>query len=245
MSELGGKVAIVTGAGSGMGRAAAQVFARHGAKVVAADISGAEQRTAAGIGDAALPFHCDVSEEAEVEALIAATIKTFGKVDAMLNVAGFALRSLLADADMANYDKMLDTDLRGVVHGTKHALRAMSKSGGVIINWASTAGFGASPGWAIYAAAKAGVIAITKGAAVEYGHLGIRTNVICPGPIYTEAMAAIPPERAAEMAENLPAGRVGQPEEVAELAAFLASDRAPFINGAVIAIDGGQSCQLR
>lgn len=245
MPELSGKAVVITGAGSGMGRAAAQVFARYGAKVVAADISGAEKDTAAAIGSATIPLHCDVSQEAEVEALIQTAIKEFGKIDAVLNVAGFAMPALLGDFDMALYDKMLDVDLRGVIHGTKHAIRAMSSSGGgVILNWSSIGAFGAAPRWSVYAAAKAGVIAITKAAAVEYGHLGVRANVICPGAIRTEAWAHVPPVRVADAVQKVPMRRLGQPNEVAELAVFLASDRASYVNGAVITIDGGETCQL-
>src|SRR5690349_17487601 len=134
--ELKDKVAVITGAGSGLGRAAAQVFARYGAKVVLGDISGREKDTAAAIGNAAVAVHCDVTDEAQVEVLIQTAVTKFGRVDAVLNNAGVSFFGPLGDLDMADYDRILDIDLRGVVHGTKHAIRAMSKTGGgVILNW--------------------------------------------------------------------------------------------------------------
>jgi NAD(P)-dependent dehydrogenase (short-subunit alcohol dehydrogenase family) len=245
LGELQGKIAIITGAGSGMGRAAAHVFAANGAQVLVADISGQEEVTAASIGESACAYRCDVSKEAEVEAMIAAAVERYGRVDAILNVAGFALPGMLDEFDMAQYDRMLDVDLRGVIHGTKHAIRAMVKTGGgVVLNWSSIAGLAASPRWSVYSAAKAGVIAITKSAALEYAAAGIRANVICPGTIETEAMAPVPLERIKDMKSAIPMGRFGSAEEVAQLASFLVSDRAAFINGAMIAIDGGQTCKL-
>jgi NAD(P)-dependent dehydrogenase (short-subunit alcohol dehydrogenase family) len=245
MQELSGKVAVITGAGSGLGRAAAQVFAGYGAKVVCGDISGAEQDTAAAIGEAALAIRCDVTREPEVEALIRAATDQFGRLDAVLNVAGVSFFQPVGDLDMADYDRILDVDLRGVVHGVKHGVRAMSASGGgVILNWASVAALGAKPGTGVYAAAKAGIIAITRAAAAEYGPLGVRANAIVPGVFLTEAAASAPPEMIAKLIEAVPARRGGEPRECAELAAFLASDRARFINGAVMVIDGGQSAQL-
>ena len=147
MTQLAGKVAVITGAGSGLGRAAAQVFASYGAKVVCGDISGAEKHTADAIGAAAFAAHCDVSREDEVEALLRQAMSRFGRLDAVLNVAGVSFFGPLADLSRADYDRVLDIDLRGVVHGTKHAVRMMSSSGsgGVILNWASVAALGAKP----------------------------------------------------------------------------------------------------
>jgi NAD(P)-dependent dehydrogenase (short-subunit alcohol dehydrogenase family) len=245
MAELQGKIAVITGAGSGLGKAAAQLFASYGATVFCADISGAQSDTAASIGAAAIPFHCDVRNEAEVEAMIAAAVDRFGRVDAVLNVAGVSLFQELADLDMAEYDRILDIDLRGVVHGTKHAVRAMSAAGGgVILNWASVAALGAKPGTGVYSAAKAGIIAITKAAAAENGHCGVRANAILPGLFLTEAAAQAPPGMIEELTAGIPMRRGGDPKECAELAAFLVSDRAPFINGATIVIDGGQTARL-
>ncbi|MFM6831424.1 MAG: SDR family NAD(P)-dependent oxidoreductase [Novosphingobium sp.] len=245
MDEVSGKVIVVTGTGAGMGRATALLLGSRGAKVIAADISGGEEETAKQIGEFGVPVHCDVRDEGQVEKLLKTAIDRFGRLDAVLNVAGFGIPSMLADADMADFDRMFDVDLKGVVHGTKHAIRAMSDfGGGVILNWSSNAFMGAAPMWGMYSAAKAGVISITKAAAVEYGPMGIRANVIAPGTISTEGVAGMPPQMAEAELAKIPAGRFGEMNEVAELASFLVSDRAAFINGAVIVIDGGKTAQL-
>src|SRR4051794_6430057 len=147
MAELDGKVAVITGAGSGLGRAAARVFAGCGATVVCSDISGAEQDTAAAIGEAARAVHCDVTQEAQVEALIRTAWDEFGRLDAVLNVAGVPHFGSLGELEMVDYDRILDIDLRGVVHGTKHSARVMSAAdGGVILNWSSVAALGGKRG---------------------------------------------------------------------------------------------------
>jgi NAD(P)-dependent dehydrogenase (short-subunit alcohol dehydrogenase family) len=242
MGELDGKIAVITGAGSGMARASANVFVREGARVLGADVSGREQDTAEELGDAFVPFHADVSKEADVEAMFAAALAAFGKVDAVLNVAGIGSGGPLADATVSEFNRIMDVNLLGVMLGTKHGIRAMTPTGGgAIINWASTGGMnGSKTPVAIYCASKAGVISFTKQAAIEYARDGIRANAICPGLIVTELSGgreAI--EKFPHLVKGAPMRRAGEPEEVAELACFLASDRAPFITGAVLAIDGG------
>jgi NAD(P)-dependent dehydrogenase (short-subunit alcohol dehydrogenase family) len=247
MGELAGKVAVITGAGSGMARAAAQVFVREGAKVLAADISGRQEETAKALGDVCVPFAVDVTDESQVEAMFAAAVDAFGKVDAVLNVAGVGGAEPLADITLDEYDRVMGINLKGVMLGTKHGVRTMLPTGGgVILNWSSTGGMnGSRLPTSTYSAAKAGVISFTKAAAIEYGAKGIRANAICPGFVETEMSGG---KGAAERFPALVQGsclkRGGQPEEIAELASFLASDRAGYITGAVIPIDGGSTCLL-
>lgn len=246
MGELQDKVAVITGAGSGMGRASAQVFVREGAYVLAADVSGREEETAADLGDRVRPFRCDVTVEADVEAMFAAALEAFGRVDAVLNVAGIAAGGAFVDSTLDEYERILGVNLKGVMLGTKHGVQAMAPTGGgSIVNWSSIGGLNASVGTSLYGISKAGVISLTKSAAIECGTQGIRVNVLCPGFIETEmsggrgAGAHFP-----HLLERTALKRAGQPEEVAELASFLASDRASLITGAVIPVDGGVMARL-
>ncbi|HEV3352461.1 MAG TPA: SDR family oxidoreductase [Acidimicrobiales bacterium] len=247
MGELDGKVAVITGAGSGMAKASAETFVREGAKVLAADISGAEKDTAAELGEAVVPFHVDVSNEADVEAMFAAALETFGKVDAVLNVAGIGTAGAVHEIDLNEYERVMGVNLKGVMLGTKHGIKTMlSSGGGVVLNWSSIGGMnGSRMPTSIYSMAKAGVIALTKAACIEYGEQGIRCNAICPGFIETPLSGG---KGAAAKFPALVGGsalkRAGQPEEVAELASFLASDRAGYITGAIIPIDGGSTACL-
>ena len=247
MGELEGKVAVITGAGSGMARASSRIFVREGAMVLAADVSGRQQETAAELGDAVVPFHCDVTVEADVEAMFAAALEAFGRVDAVLNVAGIGGAQPLADVTLDEYDKIMAVDLKGVMLGTKHGIRAMVPTGGgAIVNWSSTGGMNGSVlPVSVYSAAKAGVIAFTKAAAIEYADRGIRANAICPGFVETE-MSGGPgaAERFPQVVQGQALKRGAHPDEIAEVASFLASDRASFMTGAIIPVDGGMTARL-
>jgi NAD(P)-dependent dehydrogenase (short-subunit alcohol dehydrogenase family) len=241
---LDGKVAVVTGAGSGMGKATAEIFVREGATVVAADITGAEQDTASELGAVVTAVSCDVTKEDQVEAMMATAVDAHGRVDIVCNVAGIADAAMIGDVTMDQYDRLMDVDLRGVLLGTKHAIKTMlaSGNGGSIVNWSSLGGLNGSPFTGVYSAAKAGVVSLTKTAAVEYGLQGIRVNCVCPGFIFTAMSAG--GELIPGMLEKAALGRGGQAEEVAEVAAFLASDRASYVSGAVIPVDGGWGAKL-
>ena len=244
MGLLDGKVAVITGAGSGMAKASVQAFVDEGARVVAGDISGAEQDTAAEVGPAVIPVHCDVTVERDLAAMVQLAVEEFGQLDAMLNVAGIAIPERVGDITQEAYDRTMDVHLRGVVFGMKHGIRAMLRSGGgSIVNWSAVGGLNGRASMAAYIAAKHGIIGATKTAAIEYGPDNIRVNAICPGSIRTEGMGATI-EDSSSFAERAAMQRVGRAREVAEVAVFLASDRASFVTGVALPVDGGWAARV-
>lgn len=247
MGKLDGKVAIVTGAGSGIGAATARLFTEEGAKVVVADWRESDGAKVAGeIGAAAVFVKADVSQPDQVEAMVKTAVDTFGRLDIIFNNAGIeGDQALTADCTLENWHRVIGVNLTGVFLGMKFAIPAMLKNGGgVIINNASVAGLVGFPGIPAYSASKGGVVLLTKTVALEYAKQGIRANVICPGVIATpmvERFTSTSEEARASLEAAEPIGRFGRPEEVARLALFLACDDSSFCTGAPFVIDGGMT----
>jgi NAD(P)-dependent dehydrogenase (short-subunit alcohol dehydrogenase family) len=238
--RLEGKVAVVTGAGSGIGAATARAFHREGAKVVAADVSGLQEELAKELGEDCLAVHADVSKGEDVRNMLAAAVDTFGRLDILHNNAGIdGAVAHTGEYEEADFDKVWSINGRGVFLGLRYAIPIMLEhGGGSIINTASMASMVAFPGMPAYCAAKAAVVMLTKNAAAEYAGRGIRVNAISPGPIRTAITDSLPPELIKGVVDATPIGRFGDPSEVANLALFLASDESSFITGAEMLIDG-------
>jgi NAD(P)-dependent dehydrogenase (short-subunit alcohol dehydrogenase family) len=245
---LEGKVAVITGAGRGIGKACAGVFVREGARVAAVDISGAEKETAVELGEAVVPVHTDVSQEDQVAVMVETVVDSFGRLDVLVNNAA-AVTGRRVDAAYLNpedYDQQTAVTLGGVFLCMQAAIPVMLRSGGgSIINVSSVGSLNVEDrAPAMYMAAKSAVNTLTKAVAVEYGRQGIRANVLAPGFTYTELNQAIPQKTLEDMVKKSALGRPGKAEEQAEVAAFLASDRASFVTGTIIPVDGGWSARL-
>lgn len=243
---LTGKIAVITGAGAGIGKAIAQVFVREGAKVLVSDITGAEAETAAELGAVATAFNCDVREEQQIEAMFARAVEVFGRVDILINVAGTPGGRRAEEVTLEEYQQLTEVHLRGTLLTNKHAIRAMLKTaGGAIVNISSAASLNADARISmVYSAAKAGVNSVTKSLALQYGVQGIRVNAIAVGFTLSKRNSGAPPEVISQLSSRSALRRAGQPEEQAEVAAFLASDRASFMTGAIVPVDGGWSALL-
>ena len=242
------KVALVTGAASGMGLATAKAFAVAGAAVALADVNQAALRSAAddlvAAGHKAIGIRCDVADEAEVAAMVAQTVSTFGRLDAAFNNAGVqAPPSDMADEAAEEFDRVNAINLRGVWACMKHELRHMRAQGsGTIVNCSSLGGLVGLPSRAAYHASKHGVIGLTRSAALEYAPRGIRINAVCPGIIDTPMVASMltsQPEAMKELMKEQPIGRLGRPEEIAAAVLWLCSPGSSFVIGHALAVDGG------
>lgn len=252
MGMVEGKIALVTGAAAGIGRATAVKFARESAKVVVSDVNedGARETVALieKAGGEALFFKADVSSETEVTALVDCAINSYGRIDCACNNAGIEGRvAPLADQADADFDRVTATNLRGTFHCMKAEIPQMLKiGGGAIVNLASVAGLIGFPGLSPYVASKHGIIGLTKNAALEYSKRGIRVNSVCPGGIDTRMLDSLADQASGGKASSEdmlgplhPIGRIGKPNEVAELIVWLCSDRASFVTGANVPVDGG------
>jgi len=248
--RLADKVAIITGAGSGIGRATAMLFAQEGAKVVVVDYAPeGGQETVEMIrrnGGEAIFVETDVSKAAAVEKMVQTAIDTYGKIDILFNNAAVTIPASVVDATEAVWDKTMDIDLKGVFLPSKYAIPHMIKGdGGSVINTASMCGLVASPNQAPYSAAKGGVIALTRQMAIDYATHNIRVNSICPSEVRTPMFlgfinrAPDPEKKMQELIARIPLGRVAEPEEIARVALFLASDESSYVTGVTLPVDGG------
>jgi NAD(P)-dependent dehydrogenase (short-subunit alcohol dehydrogenase family) len=248
--RLDGKVCLITGAGSGMGRVAAERFAVEGAAVVVAELAEAAGRETVELvrrgGGRALFVRADVSREADCRAMVAAAVGEFGRLDVLYNNAGIMPEAdhSVVDTDPTVWDEVFAVNVKGIYLGCKYAIPRMLQQGsGSIINIASfVALLGCSVPQDAYTASKGAVVALTKSLAVQFGRRGVRANAICPGPIETPMMTSFlltnPEARDIRLARN-PSGRFGRPEDVVNLALYLASDESTWTNGSVMVVDGG------
>lgn len=248
--RLAGKVAIVTGGGSGIGRATALLFAQEGARVVVADYApeGGQEtvRMIQQRGGEALFVESDVSNAEDMQRLVQTTVDTYGRIDILVNNAAVTIPASVVDATEEVWDKTMDIDLKGVFLLSKYAVPHMiNGGGGSVINMASMCGLVASPNQAPYSAAKGGVVALTRQMAIDYARYNIRVNGIAPSEVRTPMFlgfinrAPDPEKKVQELVARIPMGRVAEPEEIARAALFLASDESSYITGVTLPVDGG------
>ncbi|MFZ5960349.1 SDR family oxidoreductase [Pseudomonas sp. QL9] len=251
MSQLlSGQVALVTGAAAGIGRATAQAFAREGIKVVVSDVDSkggeATVELIRAAGGEATFIRCDVTRDAEVQALVAGTVAAYGRLDYAFNNAGIEIeQGKLADGQESEFDAIIGVNVKGVWLCMKHQIPVMlAQGGGAIVNTASVAGLGAAPKMSIYAASKHAVIGLTKSAAIEYAKKKVRINAVCPAVIDTDMFRRAyeaDPKKAEFAAAMHPVGRVGKVEEIASAVLYLCSDNAGFTTGIALPVDGGST----
>ena len=243
MERLAGKIAIVTGGANGMGEATCRRFVAEGAQVMIADVAqDAGEALAKELGEKAMFQHLDVSQEAAWEAAVAACTDRFGPVDVLVNNAAILVFTTIDTMEVTDIDRLLGINLKGPILGMKHCGRVMKERGkGSIINVSSIDGIRTANGIGLYTASKFGLRGVTKTAALEYGHHGVRVNSVHPGGVDTK-MGNPGGQSGEEMNKNyiaVPLQRIGQPEEIAAASLFLASDDASYVNGAELLVDGG------
>jgi len=242
--RLKNKVAIITGAASGLGRATASTFAREGAKIVVADVNEeAGKKAVAEILQAEGAAHfarVNVADPESVDRMVTDTVTRYGKIDILINNAGILADARLVKMEIAQWQRVIDVNLKGVFLCGQAVARVMETQGhGVILNAASVVGLYGNFGQSNYVAAKAGVIGMTKTWARELGRKGIRVNAVAPGFIETDMIKTIPEKVIAMLKEKTPLARMGTPQDIANAYLFLASDEASFITGTVLSVDGG------
>ncbi|QPF72621.1 3-oxoacyl-ACP reductase FabG [Roseateles sp. DAIF2] len=244
--RLANKVCIITGAAQGIGLATALKFAREGAHVVICDFKPegvqAAVRACEALGATALGHIVDVTDRVSVDLMVAAVLEEFGRIDVLVNNAGITKDARLQKMSLAQFDAVIDVNLRGVFHCAQAVADTMTAQGtGVILNASSVVGIYGNFGQTNYAATKFGVIGFTKTWARELGPKGVRVNAVAPGFIATPILSTIPDKVIAQMQEHVPLKRLGKPEEIANVYAFLASDEASYVNGAVLEVSGGMT----
>jgi 2-hydroxycyclohexanecarboxyl-CoA dehydrogenase len=241
MGRLEDKIAIVTGGGQGIGKAIAGKLAAEGAVVVVTDLDEASAKETADALPGATAIRADVTDRQGVQAMVSRVVEQFGHVDVLVNNAGWDKASSFVDSDPADWDRAIAVNLYGVLHTCKAVLPIMAERGsGAVVNLGSDAGRVGSSGEAVYSAAKGGIIAFTKSLAREMARHQVRVNCVCPGPTDTALFASFAgPKLREALTRAIPFRRLGQPDDVANVVAFLASDEASFITGQTVSVSGG------